>query len=111
MPKINIDGKEYEFEGKPRLLEFLLQNGIDVPFFCYHPAMSAPTNCRMCLVEVGYPAKNRATGEYEYNEDGSVKILWGRKPMTSCNMTVSPGMHVRTHQSSPVIRKAQQGVL
>ncbi len=111
MPKVYIDGKPYEYEGKPRLLQFILDQGIDLPYFCYHPAMSSPTNCRMCLVEIGYPAKNRQTGEYEYNEDGSLKIMWGRKPMTSCNTFVTPDMHVKTHHSSTVIKKAQEGVL
>ncbi len=111
MPKIIIDGKEYEYEGNPKLLQFMLDNGIDVPYFCYHPAMSSPTNCRMCLVEIGYPVKNRQTGEIEYNEDGTPKIQWGRKPMTSCNTPVSPGMYVKTQHSSSVIKKAQEGVL
>ena len=26
--------------------------GIEIPHFCYHPALSRPANCRMCLVEI-----------------------------------------------------------
>jgi len=111
MPVAYIDGKPYPFEGKPKLLQFLLDHGIEVPYFCYHPALSIPTNCRMCLVEVGYPVLNRATGEYERDEDGSIKVNWGIKPVTSCSTDMVPDMHVKTHRTSEVVRKAQRGVL
>jgi NADH-quinone oxidoreductase subunit G len=111
MPTINIDGKEYEFEGRPSLLEFCNDNGVEIPYFCYHPAMSAPTNCRMCLIELGFHAKDRATGELQYDEDGNPVIMWGRKPATSCNTNMGPGMFVKTHRTSPQIKTAQQGVL
>ncbi|MFK7969626.1 MAG: 2Fe-2S iron-sulfur cluster-binding protein [Bacteroidia bacterium] len=111
MATINIDGKEYEFEGRPRLLQFCLDNGIEIPYFCYHPAMSAPTNCRMCLIDLGFHAKDRATGELQYDEEGNPKIMWGRKPATSCNTDMGPGMFVKTHRTSDMIKTAQQGVL
>lgn len=111
MPIVYIDGEAYEFEGKPKLLQFMLDHGIEVPYFCYHPSLSIPTNCRMCLVEVGYPVRNRQTGEYEKNEDGSLKINWGFKPVTSCSTDVVPEMHVKTQRTSEVVRKAQRGVL
>ncbi len=112
MPTVYIDGKPYEYEGKVRLLEFILRQGIDLPYFCYHPGLSeAPTNCRMCLVEIGYPERDRNTGEIVKDEQGNPKIRWGHKPMTSCNTFLSDGMHVKTHHTSAVIRKAQQGVL
>lgn len=111
MPTVNIDGKSIEFEGKHRLLQFALDNGIEIPYFCYHPAMSTPTNCRMCLVEVGFHAKDRATGELKYDEDGKPIIQWGRKPATACNQGVSDGMYVRTHRSSEQVKTDQQGVL
>jgi NADH-quinone oxidoreductase subunit G len=34
------------------VIEAALENGIDVPHFCWHPALSVSGNCRMCLVEV-----------------------------------------------------------
>jgi NADH-quinone oxidoreductase subunit G len=110
MPTIYIDGVAHEYEGKQKLLQFSLDHGVDVPYFCYHPAMSVPTNCRMCLVEVGFPAKTKE-GEIEKNADGSTKINWGRKPVTSCNQDLAPDMHVRTQASSAVVGKAQKGVL
>ncbi len=111
MPTVYIDGKPYEFEGKQRLLQFCIDQGIEIPYFCYHPAMSAPTNCRMCLVEAGSHARDRATGEFIYEEDGSPKIMWGRKPATACNYPLSDQLYVKTHRSSETIKKAQEGVL
>ncbi|MCI4668254.1 MAG: 2Fe-2S iron-sulfur cluster-binding protein [Bacteroidia bacterium] len=111
MPTVNIDGKSYEFEGRPSLLQWCLDNGIEIPYFCYHPAMSVPTNCRMCLVEAGNHMRNRESGEWEFDEDGKPVIRWGRKPATACNYPMSDGLFVKTHRSSEEIKKAQQGVL
>lgn len=111
MGKVIIDGKTYEFEGKRYLLQFALDNGVDIPYFCYHPAMSLPTNCRMCLVETGMPVINRETQQPELDENGNVKIMWGRKPSTACNTPLADGMHVKTHKTSKVVEKAQKGVL
>ncbi|MCS6904406.1 MAG: 2Fe-2S iron-sulfur cluster-binding protein [Bacteroidia bacterium] len=122
MPKLVIDGIEFEYGDyvikyeaecgrKPTLLQFALDHGVEIPYFCYHPAMSIPTNCRMCLCEVGFPEKDRATGELIRDENGNPKINWGRKPATSCNQELLPDMVVRTNRTSPVVEKAQKGVL
>lgn len=111
MPHIIIDGKSFEYEGRPRLLQFAMDNGVEIPYFCYHPAMSTPTNCRMCLVEVGFPAFDPVTKQPILDEKGEPKINWGRKPATACNQDLSNGMVVRTHKTSEVVEKAQKGVL
>lgn len=111
MPQITIDGKAYEYEGQPMLLQFSLDKGVEIPYFCYHPAMSIPTNCRMCLVEVGYPMTDRATGAIKYDENGEMIVNWGRKPATACNTPMSPNMIVKTHKSSSVVSEMQKGVL
>jgi len=111
MPKITVDGKEIQFTEKKKLLPFLLETDNEVPYFCWHPEMSIPTNCRMCLVEVGYQMKDKDTKELLVNEDGSQKIQWGFKPVTSCNNDLVDGMFVKTNRTSPIIDKAQKGVL
>ncbi|MBX7242819.1 MAG: 2Fe-2S iron-sulfur cluster binding domain-containing protein [Bacteroidia bacterium] len=111
MPKFNIDGKEYEFEGKKLLLQYTFGTEVEIPYFCYHPAMTVPTNCRMCLVEVGYQRKNRETGEWVFDENQKPVIDWGRKPATACNTQVSEGMFVKTRKTSEVVKTAQEGVL
>ena len=51
MVKINIDGKDYEVEPKDNLLQTLLSLKIDVPYFCWHPAMGSVGSCRQCAVK------------------------------------------------------------
>ena len=52
MPKLNIDGTDYEFENGTPLIEACGQVGIEIPRFCYHERLSIAGNCRMCLIEV-----------------------------------------------------------
>ena len=52
MPTITIDGKTIECQSGRTVIEVALENGIDIPHFCYHPALSVSGNCRMCLVEI-----------------------------------------------------------
>ncbi len=52
MPKFTIDGREIEFEGGRTIIEVALENGIEIPHFCWHPALSVSGNCRMCFVEI-----------------------------------------------------------
>ena len=111
MPEIFIDGKRYEFEGKPKLLQFILDNGKEVPFFCYHPEMSAPANCRQCYVKVGTPVQDRETGEYELDENGERVIRWFPKMQTSCSMEMSDGMVVHTQESSEEVARAQKDTM
>ena len=44
--------------------------GIDIPVFCHHPKLEPVGMCRMCLVEIGMPVIDRATGEKVLNADG-----------------------------------------
>jgi NADH-quinone oxidoreductase subunit G len=58
MPQITINGKAFEFEKGERILQVALRNDVTIPHYCYHPSMSIPANCRICLAEVWAP--NRA---------------------------------------------------
>jgi NADH-quinone oxidoreductase subunit G len=51
MVKIRIDGKEYEVKPGKNLLETCLSLGIDVPHFCFHPALGSVGACRLCAVK------------------------------------------------------------
>jgi len=108
MSEVFIDGKRYEFEGEHYLLQFILDQGLEVPFFCYHPSMSIPANCRQCLVKVGTPVKDKETGEYELDENGERKIRWFPKFQTSCGTKISDGMVVLTQESSDEVARAQK---
>ena len=50
--------------------------------------------CRMCLVEVGRPAIDRATNEPILDETGKPRLQFGPKLETACTTPVSPGMVV-----------------
>lgn len=51
MPKIIVDGKEIEAKEAKNCLEALLENNIDLPYFCYHPALGAVGSCRLCAIK------------------------------------------------------------
>jgi NADH-quinone oxidoreductase subunit G len=50
MPVITIDGVSYEVEQGNNLLETCLSLGLDLPYFCWHPAMGSIGACRQCAV-------------------------------------------------------------
>jgi len=108
MPKITLDNETFEFEGRPKLLQFCLESGVDLPHFCYHPSMSAPANCRQCLVEVGMPQMSRETGQPNLDESGQPIIQYMPKLQTSCSMDVADGMVVKSHRSSELVKRAQK---
>ena len=89
MPQITIDGKAFDYDGQHMLLQFALDHGVEIPYFCYHPAMSIPTNCRMCLVDVGFPTRDRVTNELKLDENGAPVIMWGRKAATACKSLIA----------------------
>src|SRR3972149_7122892 len=66
--------------------------GIDIPVFCHHPKMEPVGMCRMCLVEIGRPVIDRATGQPVLAEDGTPKIQFGSKLETGCTLTGAEGM-------------------
>lgn len=108
MSQVIIDGKQYKFEGKPKLLQFIQDLGKEVPFFCYHPSMSVPANCRQCLVKVGQYIKDRESGEYELDESGGKVIRWFPKLQTSCNIDVAEDMVVHTQETDDLVKRAQK---
>src|SRR3990167_7777203 len=87
MPKVTIDDTIYDVPEGKMLLQFCLERGIHVPYFCYHPHLSIAGNCRMCLVEI----------------EGKPKLE------ISCNTVVQDGMVVRT--KSPTVIDARKSVL
>jgi len=112
MAKVTIDSQVFEFEGhQPSLLQFCLDHGMEIPHFCYHPAMSAPANCRQCLVEIGNPERDRATGEVKLDEEGNEIVRFFPKLMTSCSQDITDGLVVKTHRSSDIVRRAQKDTI
>jgi len=51
MATIHVDGNDYEVEDSDNLLHACLSLGLDVPYFCWHPAMGSVGACRQCAVK------------------------------------------------------------
>ncbi|MBI4529914.1 MAG: molybdopterin-dependent oxidoreductase [Candidatus Latescibacteria bacterium] len=89
MPTIIIDGREITVEAGTRVLKAALDNGIPIPHYCYHPALSVPGNCRMCMVEIEVQGRKQLT--------------------TSCTNLVSDGMVVYTE--TPLVLQTRKDIL
>ncbi|MBT6057062.1 MAG: NADH-quinone oxidoreductase subunit NuoG [Gammaproteobacteria bacterium] len=50
MAKIVIDGVDYEVNPDNNLLQECLSQGLDLPYFCWHPCMGSVGACRQCAV-------------------------------------------------------------
>ena len=84
---LTIDGQELTVPVGTTLLQAAQGAGTEVPHYCYHPGLSSPAMCRLCLVEV----------------EGAPKLL------PSCTTTVSDGQVV--HTQSDDATRMRQGVL
>src|SRR6516162_4840014 len=66
MLNVQIDGAWHQFPKGTRVIEACEQVGVFVPRYCYHKKLSSPGNCRMCLIEMGFPRlgpdRNRSSG-------------------------------------------------
>ena len=106
---IVLDGEEVEVPAGINLVDAAALFKKEIPHYCYHPQLSVAGNCRMCLIEMGTPMRDRGTGEAILNEDGSPKIGWVPKPVIGCATTVSPGMHVKT--ISEKVTDCREGIM
>lgn len=106
---LTIDDKSVSVNPGTYVVDAAKQAGIDIPVFCYHPKMEPVGMCRMCLVEIGRPMIDRATGQPMVEEDGSPKIQFGPKLETGCTIPVSEGMVVRGYTEK--VKEARDEVL
>jgi NADH-quinone oxidoreductase subunit G len=106
MPTFKLDGKTIPFEPGDTIIRAADRQGIQIPHYCWHPGLSAPANCRMCLVEIlprpgqrplmlDILALDRATGEY--------KPVQKPKLQPACYMAATEGMEVLSDTSAPVV--------
>ncbi len=109
MITLTIDGIQVTVPEGTNIVDAAKKAGIDVPVFCYHPKMHPVGMCRMCLVEVGRPVMDRATGEFVRNEDGSLKIQFNPKLETGCTTPVSEGMVVIN--TSDKVKRGRKDIL
>ncbi len=105
---VQVDGEWKQFPKGTRLIEACMKSGKFIPHYCYHPKLSSPGNCRMCLVELGMP-KMGPDRKPELGPDGRPVIAWGPRPAISCATEISEGMAVRTN--SPMVEECRNGVM
>jgi len=84
---LTIDGRRLQVEEGTTILEAARHLGIRIPSLCYHPDLSLPGACRVCIVDV------KDMGFY----------------MASCSVQVWEGMEVQTN--SPEIREARRDIV
>lgn len=89
MPKIKIDGLEFDAPEKWSVLEVARFLGLEIPTLCYNEGLSPWGGCRLCVVEIG-------TG-------GRTKLV------SSCTYPVEEGLTVKT--SSKRVIDARKMVL
>ena len=105
MPKIFINNNEIEANSGETIIQAALRNGIDIPYFCWHPEMSIAGNCRMCLVEVGSPKRN-PDGSFALDENNNAIINYMPKLQIACNTMVMDEMRVNTNTQKVVDARA-----
>ncbi len=85
--KFKLNGVEREADEGRLVIDAAKDAGVEIPHYCYHPALGNPGNCRMCIVEVaGAP-----------------------KPQVSCRTAVREGLDVKS--DSEVAKRAQASAL
>lgn len=84
MPRVTINGKQFETDGGISLREAAKRCGFDIPALCDDPRLKPVGACRLCLVEVE---------------------SWDRE-VASCMVTVEDGIRFTTH--SPAIETARK---
>ena len=85
--RLTIDQTEVVAPEGTTIIEAARSVGIEIPHFCYHPMLSGPANCRMCLVEI----------------EGTEKLC------PSCATPVAEGMVVRTN--TPRVGQSHRSVM
>jgi len=105
---VQINGVWHQFPKGTRVIEACEQAGSYVPRYCYHKKLSAPGNCRMCLIEMGLP-KMGPDRKPELGPDGKPVINWMSRPQICCAQDVTEGMGVRT--DSLLAQECRRGVM
>ncbi len=112
MPTFKLDGQDIPFEPGETIIHAAWRQGKEIPHYCWHPGLSAPANCRMCLVEIKPPAGQRGVqldvlafdpklGDYTYQQKP--------KLMPACQMQAVENQEVLA-DSSQHVADARRGV-
>ena len=83
---LTIDGRQVTVEKGKTVLQAAIENGIKIPYYCYHPGLGIDGSCRVCIVKIEKMAKLQ----------------------TSCSSPVAEGMVV--HTQTPEVVEARSSV-
>ncbi len=84
---IVIDDMTFQAKEGSLLIDLLIKHDLKVPYFCYHEALGADGNCRMCMVEI----------------EGQ------KRPQIACDTLIKEEMVVRTKGEN--IESVRQNIL
>ncbi|MFV0442571.1 MAG: molybdopterin-dependent oxidoreductase [Planctomycetaceae bacterium] len=98
MPTCYINNEPVEIGAEERLncIQAAQKVGVEIPAYCWHPALSVVASCRMCLVEVG-----------DKKPDGTVVMQ--PKLVPGCQTPVKDGTVII--EDSPKVKAARQATL
>src|SRR6266851_3077771 len=83
---LTIDGRQVTVDKGKTVLQAAIDNGVSVPYYCYHPGLGIDGSCRVCIV----------------------KIEKMPKLQTSCSTICTDGMIVGTR--TPEVNAARAGI-
>ena len=109
MVNVQVDGHWIQVPRGTRMIEACKIAEKEVPHYCYHPKLSSPGNCRMCLVQMGMPPRPNPGEEPSYDEQGYQDIGWMPRPVIACANTVGENMGIRTQ--GELVEKCREGVM
>ena len=98
MPTVTVNGKEVSLGDSERLncIQAAKRADIEIPHYCWHPALTVVASCRMCLVEVG-----------DKKPDGTVAMV--PRVVPGCQTPVKDGTVIVTNSAK--VKQAQAATL
>jgi len=100
MPSIIINGVRCDFTKGERIIDIANRAGVEIPQYCYHPGLSVPAQCRICLAEIHAPNPRN---------DNKLEPLMGGKLLPTCATEATDGMVV--YANSPKSVANQKAVM
>lgn len=93
---LTIEGVPVTVPNGTLIVDAAKRAGVYIPVFCYHPKLEPVGMCRMCLVEIGRPRRDRSSGDFLRDENGELVIEFGPKLETACTTPVGENWVVRS---------------
>lgn len=98
MPTVYVNNEPVEIGAEERLncIQAAQRAGVEIPSYCWHPALSVVASCRMCLIEIG-----------QKKPDGTVAM--DGKLVPGCQQPVKDGTVIVAN--SEKVKAARQATL